>query len=165
MNRATCNEAALIYRVFTHEAAHNDASWLNASVRLLHKYRQCWLTNKLLLIPSSFLPSIFPGLVTFLIASSFFNSSNRTYTMASRPMFKQQDSFGPTVDAYELQPHGGQSTPSIRNGINGDAPIAEEDERRLKGATVNDQNDMHRLGKTQELRVRSRAYTDFSEHS
>lgn len=77
--------------------------------------------------------------------------------MASRPMFKQQDSFGPTADVYELQPHGGQSTPSIRNGINGDAPIAEEDERRLKGTTVNDQNDMYRLGKTQELRVRSRA--------
>ncbi|KAM0692694.1 hypothetical protein Q7P36_007249 [Cladosporium allicinum] len=72
--------------------------------------------------------------------------------MASRPMFKQQDSFGPTADVYELQPHGGQSTPSIRNGINGDVPIAEEDERRLKGATVNDQNDMNRLGKTQELR-------------
>jgi hypothetical protein len=85
--------------------------------------------------------------------------------MASRPMFKQQDSFGPTADAYELQPYGGQSTPSIRNGISGEAPILEEDERRRKGATVNDQNDMSRLGKTQELRVRSRALINTSEHN
>jgi hypothetical protein len=41
MNRATCNEAASIYRVFTQEATHTDASWLNSSVRLLHKCRQC----------------------------------------------------------------------------------------------------------------------------
>jgi hypothetical protein len=69
-------------------------------------------------------------------------------------MFKQQDSFGPTANTYELQPYGGQSTPSISNGVSGEAPVSAEDERRCKGATVNDQNDMDRLGKTQELRVR-----------
>ena len=78
--------------------------------------------------------------------------------MASRPMFKQQDSFGPTANTYELQPYGGQSNPSISNGVNCEAPVSAEDERKRKGATINDQNDMNRLGKTQELRVRFRPY-------
>jgi hypothetical protein len=85
--------------------------------------------------------------------------------MAFRPMFKQQDSFGPTADAYELQSYRDQASPSIRNGINGDAPVLAEDERKRKGQTVNDLNDMDRLGKTQELRVRSRARINSSEHN
>jgi hypothetical protein len=85
--------------------------------------------------------------------------------MASRPMFKQQDSFGPTANTYELQHYGGQSTPSIRHGVNGEAPVSVEDECRRKGATVNDQSDMNRLGKIQELRVRFRAYINYLEHN
>lgn len=85
--------------------------------------------------------------------------------MASRPMFKQQDSFGPSANTYELQPYGGQSTPSIRHGVNGEAPVSAEDERRRKGATDNDQSDMNRLGKIQELRVRFRAYINYLEHN
>jgi hypothetical protein len=85
--------------------------------------------------------------------------------MASRPMFKQQDSFGPTADAYELHSYRDQASPSIRNGINSDAPVLAEDERKRKGQTVNDLNDMDRLGKTQELRVRFRARINSSEHN
>lgn len=83
--------------------------------------------------------------------------------MAFRPMFKQQNSFGPTADAYELQHYSDRPAPSIRNDINGDTPILEEEERKRKGATVNEQNDMNRLGKTQELRARSKAHITTTE--
>ena len=78
--------------------------------------------------------------------------------MASRPGFKQGNSFGPSGDAYEMQSYAGYGAVSGSQGKNGDAMvITEESENKYKGATANDRHDMNRLGKTQELRVRRTA--------
>ncbi|KAM0720175.1 hypothetical protein Q7P37_004311 [Cladosporium fusiforme] len=72
--------------------------------------------------------------------------------MASRPSSKQEHSFGPSGDAYETQSYGGEAASSAVDGKTGIATNIDEDQCQLKGATVNDQHDMRRLGKTQELR-------------
>lgn len=74
--------------------------------------------------------------------------------MASRPIFKQENSFGQSGNAYELQDYGGEAILSTGKGKAGETTSVEEDPSYLKGATVNDQHDMRRLGKRQELRVR-----------
>jgi hypothetical protein len=50
-------------------------------------------------------------------------------------------------DAYEMKSRSGKSTSEVI--------VTEENESKYKGATVNDRQDMDRLGKTQELRVRT----------
>lgn len=74
--------------------------------------------------------------------------------MASRPAFRQENSFGQFGDAYEMQDYSGDAILSAGNGKTGETTSVEEDPSYLKGATVNDQHDMRRLGKQQELRVR-----------
>jgi hypothetical protein len=57
-------------------------------------------------------------------------------------------------DAYEMKSRSGKSTSEVI--------LTEENESKYKGATVNDRQDMDRLGKTQELRVRRNATTRHS---
>lgn len=52
-------------------------------------------------------------------------------------------------DAYEMKSRSGKNTSEVI--------LTEENESKYKGATVNDRQDMDRLGKTQELRVRHSA--------
>lgn len=54
-----------------------------------------------------------------------------------------------------MQYYSGEAILSAENGKSGETTSVEEDPSYLKGATVNDQHDMRRLGKQQELRVRS----------
>jgi choline transport protein len=58
-----------------------------------------------------------------------------------------------------MHTYGDEPIASVANRENGDRMIVEDDTSRNKGATLNDQNDMKRLGKTQELRVGCGALT------
>ena len=69
--------------------------------------------------------------------------------MASQPMSK-----GVSGDTFELKSYGREAVSSRSNGKTVEAAIIEEHGAKDKGATVNDQQDMDRLGKKQELRVR-----------
>ena len=71
--------------------------------------------------------------------------------MATRPPFKQS-SFGPSEQAYEMKPFAGDTTVSTTNCVGEVTETVEEDASEGKGATATDQQDMHRLGKKQELR-------------
>jgi hypothetical protein len=69
--------------------------------------------------------------------------------MPPRHLSKHVESSDQSDNAYEMQPRGGKST--------GETIVVEENESKYKGATANDRQDMARLGKTQELRVRCSA--------
>ena len=68
--------------------------------------------------------------------------------MASRPPFKQQDSFGePSYgQAYEMKPVGGQPQIEELNETENEGPGPER-----MGGTAEDKKDMYRLNKAQEL--------------
>jgi hypothetical protein len=53
----------------------------------------------------------------------------------------------PSGDAYEMKSRGAKSTSEVI--------LTEDNESKYKGATANDRHDMARVGKTQELTVRS----------
>lgn len=74
--------------------------------------------------------------------------------MTSRVESKQISSLSPSGNAYEMQPYRGEAVTSTANGKSGGIAIIEEDDSEHRGATANDQRDMKRLGKTQELSVR-----------
>lgn len=74
-------------------------------------------------------------------------------TMPSRPTFKQENSFGPSTNVFELQSFGDETAAAKVDRKCPDATLAEDDEDNNKGATAHDQRDMDRLGKKQELRV------------
>jgi len=66
--------------------------------------------------------------------------------MPPRLAHKHDNLSYPSDNAYEMHPRGVKSA--------GGVIIGEENESNYKGATVNDRNDMDRLGKKQELKVR-----------
>jgi hypothetical protein len=68
--------------------------------------------------------------------------------MSSQPV--SSDVFGNT---FEMRSFGRKDVISRLNGKIVEAAIIEEHEAKHKGATANDQQDMDRLGKKQELRV------------
>lgn len=68
-------------------------------------------------------------------------------------MFQHEKMSVASSNAIELQSFAGETATSRTNGKNAEATIVEKDERELKGSTKNDQQDMDRLGKKQELRV------------
>jgi len=69
-------------------------------------------------------------------------------------MPSQPISSGVSGDAFEMGSYGREAVISRPNGKTAEAAIIEEHEAIHKGATANDQQDMDRLGKKQELRVR-----------
>lgn len=77
--------------------------------------------------------------------------------MPSRPTFKQEDSFGPSDNVFELKSYSGETATARTTQKYPGTSLAEDNEENHKGATPNDQRDMDRLGKKQELRV-SREY-------
>jgi hypothetical protein len=79
--------------------------------------------------------------------------------MTSRPVHKRAESAYLPGESYEMHTYGDEPIASVANRENGDRMIVEDDTSRNKGATLNDQNDMKRLGKTQELRVGCGALT------
>ena len=68
-------------------------------------------------------------------------------------MPSQPVSSGVSGDAFEMGSYGREAVLSRSNGKTAEAAIIEEHEAKHKGATANDQQDMDRLGKKQELRV------------
>jgi hypothetical protein len=74
-------------------------------------------------------------------------------TMPSRPTFKQENSFGPSNNVFELQSYGDETAAAKADWKYPEATFAEDHEDNYKGATAHDQRDMDRLGKKQELRV------------
>lgn len=73
--------------------------------------------------------------------------------MPSRPTFKQEDSFGPSDNVFELKSYSGETAAARTSQKYPETTLAEDNEENYKGATPNDQRDMDRLGKKQELRV------------
>jgi hypothetical protein len=73
--------------------------------------------------------------------------------MPSRPTFKQEDSFGPSDNVFKLQSYDDKTAASQAGRKYPQTTIAEDNGENCKGATPNDQRDMDRLGKKQELRV------------
>ena len=69
-------------------------------------------------------------------------------------MPSQPISTGVSGDVFEMGSYGREAVISRPNGKTLEAAIIEEHGAKDKGATVNDQQDMDRLGKKQELRVR-----------
>lgn len=69
--------------------------------------------------------------------------------MPSKPV-----SSGVSDDAFDMGSYGREPVISRPNSKTVEAVTIEEHEAKHKGATVNDQKDMDRLGKKQELRVR-----------
>ena len=69
-------------------------------------------------------------------------------------MASQQMSQSISGDAFEMKSYGREAVISRSNGKTVEAAIIEEHGAKDKGATVNDRQDMDRLGKKQELRVR-----------
>ncbi|KAK3686554.1 hypothetical protein LTR37_019693, partial [Vermiconidia calcicola] len=73
--------------------------------------------------------------------------------MASRPTFEHQLSLGPSDHPYEMKPMGGQTTVQALNvGTNITDEITDEHETDTKGGNANDQGNMYRMNKQQELR-------------
>jgi hypothetical protein len=62
--------------------------------------------------------------------------------MPPQHALEQGNSSYPSSNAYEMKPRG------VKNADQ------KENQSKYKGATANDRDDMDRLGKTQELRVR-----------
>ena len=79
--------------------------------------------------------------------------------MSSRPVHKRAESAYLPGESYELPIYGDEPISSVVNRESGDRMTVEDDTSKSKGATLNDQNDMQRLGKTQELRVGCGALT------
>ena len=76
--------------------------------------------------------------------------------MPSRPTFKQEDSFGPSDNVFEMQSYGDKTEATKTNGKCTETSLAEDYGENSKGSTAHDQRDMDRLGKKQELRVSQR---------
>jgi hypothetical protein len=57
-------------------------------------------------------------------------------------------------EAFEMRSYGHETVTLRPNGKTVEAALVEEHEAKHKGATTNDQHDMDRLGKRQELRVK-----------
>lgn len=57
-----------------------------------------------------------------------------------------------------MQPYGGEAGSPTADGKAGETTSIDEDLGLYKGATANDQNDMRRLSKKQELRVRRKIW-------
>ena len=68
-------------------------------------------------------------------------------------MPSQAMSSGVSGDAFEMNSYGRDAVISKSNSKTAEAAIIEEHEAKHKGATAEDQKDMDRLGKKQELRV------------
>lgn len=69
-------------------------------------------------------------------------------------MVTQTMSNGASSDAFEMKSFDREAVVSRSNAKNVETAIIEGHEAKHKGATANDQQDMDRLGKKQELRVR-----------
>jgi len=65
----------------------------------------------------------------------------------------QWKSNGVSGGMFEMKSHGEQAVTSRADDKTAEAALVEEHEAKRKGATANDQHDMDRLGKKQELRV------------
>jgi len=83
--------------------------------------------------------------------------------MPSRPIFKQEKSF--SENAFELQPYGNEAAAARSDPKYPEATLAEDYEEKHKSATANDQRDMDRLGKKQELRVSRAKRVSSSRHN
>lgn len=76
--------------------------------------------------------------------------------MPSRPTFKQEDSFGPSDNVFELQSYGDKTEATKAGEKYTETTLVEDHGENYKGSTAHDQRDMDRLGKKQELRVSHR---------